>query len=113
MRRSGSAAPHSSWSPTVNADRYSPPIASLRSRPIGTDSLGALGAVIVVIAGATRSLPLVFVGLVFQWLKDQGGLAVMAERNRNHNSRLRQREVREPAHHDFDQRDQMRRVPEM
>ena len=33
MRRSGSAAPHSNWSPTVNADRYSPPIASLRKPP--------------------------------------------------------------------------------
>ena len=39
MRRNGSAAPHSSWSPTVNAPRYSPPIASLRRRPIGTSSV--------------------------------------------------------------------------
>ena len=36
MRRIGSAAPHSNWSPTVNAVRYSRPIASLRTRPIGT-----------------------------------------------------------------------------
>jgi glucan phosphorylase len=36
VRRSGSAAPQRSWSPTVNADRYSPPIASFRSRPMGT-----------------------------------------------------------------------------
>ena len=36
MRRSGSAAPQSSWSPTVKADRYSPPIGSLRKRPTGT-----------------------------------------------------------------------------
>ena len=30
MRRIGSAAPHSNWSPTVKAVRYSPPIDSLR-----------------------------------------------------------------------------------
>ena len=35
MRRSGSAAPHSNWSPTVKAPRYSAPIASLRRRPTG------------------------------------------------------------------------------
>ncbi len=35
MRRSGSAAPHSSWSPIVNAPRYAGPIASLRRRPTG------------------------------------------------------------------------------
>ena len=39
MRRRGSAAPHSSWSPTVNAARYSPPIGNLRSRPTGTDNV--------------------------------------------------------------------------
>jgi len=39
IRRSGSAAPHSNWSPTVNAARYSPPIGSLRRRPTGTDSV--------------------------------------------------------------------------
>ena len=44
MRRSGSAAPHSSWSPTVNAVRYSPPIGSLRSRPIGTRSVPVTAA---------------------------------------------------------------------
>ena len=35
MRRSGSAAPHSSWSPMVNAPTYSGPMASLRIRPTG------------------------------------------------------------------------------
>ena len=32
IRRSGSAAPHNNWSPTVKADRYCPPIGSLRRR---------------------------------------------------------------------------------
>src|SRR5690606_37754739 len=36
MRRSGSAAPHSNWSPTVKADRYCEPMLSLRRRPTGT-----------------------------------------------------------------------------
>ena len=36
MRRTGSAAPHNNWSPTVNAARYSGPIANLRKRPTGT-----------------------------------------------------------------------------
>ena len=44
MRRSGSAAPHSSWSPTVKAARYSPPIGSLRKRPIGTVSVPVTAA---------------------------------------------------------------------
>ena len=44
MRRSGSAAPHSSWSPTVNAPRYSPPIASLRRRPTGISSVPVTAA---------------------------------------------------------------------
>lgn len=35
MRRKGSAAPHSSWSPTVKALKYSGPMASLRRRPMG------------------------------------------------------------------------------
>ena len=39
MRRSGSAAPHKSWSPTVKAERYSAPIFSLRKRPIGMSSV--------------------------------------------------------------------------
>ena len=33
--RNGSAAPHNNWSPTVKAERYSPPMASLRNRPTG------------------------------------------------------------------------------
>ena len=36
MRRTGSAAPHNNWSPTVNAAKYSGPIANLRKRPTGT-----------------------------------------------------------------------------
>ena len=36
IRRKGSAAPQSSWSPTVNAPRYSLPMLSLRKRPTGT-----------------------------------------------------------------------------
>ncbi len=39
MRRSGSAAPHSNWSPIVNAPRYSGPMASLRRRPTGIVSV--------------------------------------------------------------------------
>src|SRR5690349_19722813 len=35
MRRSGSAAPHSSWSPTVKAEMYSGPMDILRTRPTG------------------------------------------------------------------------------
>ena len=35
MRRSGSAAPQSSWSPTVNAERYSASHVQLAQRPIG------------------------------------------------------------------------------
>ncbi len=35
MRRRGSAAPQSSWSPMVKAPRYSGPIAILRTRPTG------------------------------------------------------------------------------
>ena len=44
MRRSGSAAPHSNWSPTVKAVRYSPPMRSLRRRPIGTSSVPVTAA---------------------------------------------------------------------
>ena len=44
MRRKGSAAPHSSWSPTVNADRYSGPIASFLSRPTGVVSVPVTAA---------------------------------------------------------------------
>lgn len=55
MRRSGSAAPHSSWSPTVNADRYSGPIFSLRRRPTGVFS------VLVTAAGVARVLSLAVV----------------------------------------------------
>ena len=40
-RRTGSAAPHSSWSPTVNTVRYSSPIAIRRTRPTATVSLPA------------------------------------------------------------------------
>ncbi len=36
IRRKGSAAPQSNWSPTVNAPRYSLPMLSLRRRPTGT-----------------------------------------------------------------------------
>ena len=36
IRRTGSAAPHNNWSPTVNAAKYSGPIANLRKRPTGT-----------------------------------------------------------------------------
>ena len=57
MRRSGSAAPHSSWSPTVNAARYSPPIGSLRSRPTGTVSVPVTAAGV-----SSRSERLAFVG---------------------------------------------------
>mmetsp|Transcript_54005 Transcript_54005/g.110238 ORF Transcript_54005/g.110238 Transcript_54005/m.110238 type:complete len:204 (+) Transcript_54005:206-817(+) len=39
MRRTGSAAPHSSWSPTVKQVTYSGPRFILRSRPTGTVSL--------------------------------------------------------------------------
>ncbi|CRZ79416.1 Uncharacterised protein [Vibrio cholerae] len=39
VRRNGSAAPHKSWSPTVKALRKSSPIAILRKRPTGTDSV--------------------------------------------------------------------------
>ena len=39
MRRSGSAAPHKSWSPTVKAVTYSGPMLSLWIRPIGTESV--------------------------------------------------------------------------
>ena len=35
MRRKGSAAPQSSWSPTVKAEMYCGPICSFRIRPIG------------------------------------------------------------------------------
>ncbi len=44
MRRKGSAAPQSNWSPTVKAVRYSPPMDSLRSRPIGTSSVPVTAA---------------------------------------------------------------------
>ena len=33
------AAPHNNWSPTLNADKYSPPIASFRKRPTGVVKL--------------------------------------------------------------------------
>lgn len=39
IRRNGSAAPHSNWSPTVKAVRYSPPIFILRKRPTATLSV--------------------------------------------------------------------------
>src|SRR5450830_1902407 len=39
MRRSGSAAPHSNWSPMVKAPTYSGPMASLRTRPTGIVSV--------------------------------------------------------------------------
>ena len=55
MRRSGSAAPHNSWSPTVKADTYSPPIASLRTRPTGTSSLPPTAAGVSCASVASRS----------------------------------------------------------
>ena len=42
MRRSGSAAPHSNWSPTVNAPMYPGPIPSLLMRPTGASSVPAV-----------------------------------------------------------------------
>ena len=39
MRRSGSAAPQSNWSPTVNAPKYSGPIVKVCTRPMGTVSV--------------------------------------------------------------------------
>jgi integrase len=44
MRRSGSAAPHSNWSPQVKAPRYSGPMLSLRRRPTGTVSVPVTAA---------------------------------------------------------------------
>jgi hypothetical protein len=39
MRRSGSAAPHSNWSPITKAEMYSGPMFSLRTRPTPISSL--------------------------------------------------------------------------
>mmetsp|Transcript_30 Transcript_30/g.68 ORF Transcript_30/g.68 Transcript_30/m.68 type:complete len:204 (-) Transcript_30:496-1107(-) len=42
--RTGSAAPHSSWSPTVKHVRYSGPMFILRSRPTGTFNVPLIAA---------------------------------------------------------------------
>jgi hypothetical protein len=44
IRRNGSAAPHSNWSPTVKAEMYSGPIAILRMRPTGVSNLPVTAA---------------------------------------------------------------------
>lgn len=44
IRRNGSAAPQSNWSPTVNTETYSPPNESLRILPIATVSVPVTAA---------------------------------------------------------------------
>src|SRR5690606_36936806 len=56
MRRRGSAAPHSSWSPTVNAPRYLDPMLSLRSRPTGMLSVPLTAVGVSCCMVASRSL---------------------------------------------------------
>ncbi len=55
MRRSGSAAPHSSWSPITKADRYSGPCLSLRTRPTPTCRLPVMAAGVSSLTVSARS----------------------------------------------------------
>src|SRR6187399_3119871 len=62
--RKGSAAPHNNWSPTVNAERYSPPMASLRNRPTGIANDPVTAAGVNSFSVLSRSLGTTFTQLL-------------------------------------------------